>query len=70
MTEVTKVARPDCVEEKHLTFLDVLQGSGVTNMFGGGSYLQKHQGVNRRDATTILTYWMASYGEREHPAAH
>ncbi len=64
------IERPEIVEEKHLIFLDVVQGSGVTNMFGAGSYLEEHHDLNRRDASTVLQYWMASYEEREHPAAH
>ena len=64
-----KIERPDCVEDGHLIFLDVLQGTGATNMFGAASYLQEHQEVSRRDSHTILRYWMESYEEREHPAA-
>ena len=64
-----KIERPDCVEDKHLIFLDCLQGTGVTNMFGASVYLVRHQDVSRRDSHTILSYWMESYGEREHPAA-
>ena len=65
-----KIERPDIVEDSHLIFLDVLQGTGATNMFGAGSYLEEHQELSRRDARTVLKYWMQSYGEREHPAAH
>jgi len=61
--------RPEVVKDSHLTFLDCLQRSGVTNMFGAGAYLQEHCDLDRRDAHTVLSYWMESYDER-HPAAH
>ena len=35
-----KVERPDIVTDEHLEYLDDLRESGVTNMFGAGSYLE------------------------------
>ena len=61
--------RPNCVTDSHLTFLDLLRGSGVTQMFDAAPYLVQQCGVARRDAHIIVQYWMDSYGEREHPAA-
>ena len=57
---------PEGVEEEHLVYLDNLRESGVTNMWGAGAYLQSRFAVKRKDATTILMYWMESFEER-HP---
>lgn len=58
--------RPEVVEDEHLTYLDNLRESGVTNMFGATPFIQKRFGVDKKDAKTILMYWMDSFGER-HP---
>lgn len=60
------IERPEVVDESHLEYLDELRESSVTNMFGAGSYLEDEFGINRRDARTILMYWMESFNER-HP---
>lgn len=60
------IDRPTIVTDKHLTFLDKLRESGKTNMFGAGSYVQERFGVSRKDASTIVVYWMQSFEER-HP---
>lgn len=60
------VERPEIVEEEHLDYLDALRESGATNMFGAGSYLERDYCLGRREARTILAYWMESFAER-HP---
>lgn len=60
-----KIDRPQIVEDKHLIFLDKLRESGVTNMFGAGSYIPKIPYVDKEDARIILKYWMDSFGERD-----
>ena len=61
------IDRPTVVEDSHLTYLDDLRESGVTNMFGAGQYIEAtFSELNRREASTILGYWMESFGER-HP---
>ena len=62
------IARPDVVEDEHLTFLDALRNSGVTNMWGAGDYLEEHKDLNYKDAEIVLLYWMKSYSERQHNA--
>jgi hypothetical protein len=52
------------VEQSHLEYLDNLRESGVTNMFGAGQYLESTFDLNRRDARTVLGYWMESFEER------
>ena len=61
-----KIKRPELVSDEHLTFLDALRESSVVNMFGAGSYLEDHFGLDRSGARTILQYWMESFEER-HP---
>ena len=60
------VTRPSVVENYHLVYLDTLRESGVANMFGASPYLQHEFGLDRKDAKTILLYWMQSFEER-HP---
>lgn len=47
-------------------YLDELRASGVTNMFGAVPYLQVQFDVRRAEATTLLSEWMNTFGER-HP---
>lgn len=62
------IDRPSIVEDNHLTYLDDLRESGVTNMFGASAYLERtFSELNRNEAHDILGYWMDSFGER-HPA--
>lgn len=45
-------------------FLDVVRSSGVTNMFGAGSYIQEHFGVSKYEARDFLSVWMKTFSER------
>ena len=45
-------------------FLDVVRSSGVTNMFGAGSYIQEHFGVTKYEARDFLSEWMKTFSER------
>ena len=57
--------KPDKCEEKHLIFLDRLRESGVTNMLGGGMYLQQtYPKLSKNDAKAILVYWMDTFSDR------
>ena len=51
-------------KEKIFKFLDGLQESGVTNMFGASSFLSKRFGTNRQDSISILAEWMETWEER------
>jgi len=62
----TKIERPDIVTDKHLVYLDNLRDSGVTNMWGASSYLERDTDLNHGDAKVVLAYWMKSFIER-HP---
>lgn len=63
---MTAVEKPEIVTDEHLEYLDDLRESGVTNMFGAGAYLEDEFSIGRREARTILAYWMESFTER-HP---
>ena len=43
------------------TYLDDLRESGVTNMFGAGSYLEAEYGLNRNEAKDVLMRWMRNF---------
>ena len=58
--------KPAIVAEEHLKYLDELRDSVVTNMYGAGSFLQEEFNLGRKDAHTVLKYWMNSFSER-HP---
>lgn len=45
-------------------FLDILRASGVTNMFGAGSYIQDQFGIGKAEARQFLSEWMRTFGER------
>lgn len=62
----TPIERPEIVTDDHLIYLDELRESGETNMFGARPYLIEEFDLPKSDAGTILSYWMASFGER-HP---
>lgn len=47
----------------HFAFLDQLQKSGLTNMFGAVPYLEQVYGMSNDHATTILAQWMAQKEE-------
>ena len=52
-------------EEKHLIYLDSLRESGVTNMFGAGTYLRERFSVTKMESHAILHYWMETFEERQ-----
>ena len=59
------MSRPELVTEEHLTYLDNLRDSGVTNMFGASSYLVSEFNVSQPEARDILLYWMNSFGRED-----
>ena len=60
---MSKSKRPAMVTTEHLTYLDDLRESGVTNMYGAGIYVQSEFALSKPEATHILTYWMESFGK-------
>lgn len=57
------MVRPNIVKDEHLTFLDSLRESGITNMFGARPYLIEEFGVSKSDASKVLSYWMDTFGK-------
>jgi hypothetical protein len=55
---------PKGVEEKHLTYLDRLRESGVTNMFGASPYLSRRFSLDRKQASAVLSFWMETFSQR------
>ena len=51
--------------QEHKDYLDDLRESGVTNMFGAGSYLESAFGLTRGNAREILKSWMDSFGKEK-----
>jgi len=59
--------KPTALTDEHLTFLDELRESGETNMFGAAPYLlAEFPDLSKGDGREIVSYWMATFGER-HP---
>lgn len=59
------IERPAFIKDEYLTYLDELRESGETNMFGAVPYLMDEFDFSKQDAKTVLSYWMASFGERK-----
>lgn len=66
MAEQTEQLILSDFEEEAFKYLDNLRESGVTNMFGAGSYLEFEFGIDKREARQILTKWMSTFSQR-HP---
>lgn len=56
--------KPEGLTEDHLYYLDLLRETGVTNMFGAGSWVAKEFGIDTDTANEYLKYWMRTFGER------
>ena len=44
-------------------YLDKLRESGITNMFGAGSFIQDEFGVDQKEASELLSGWMKGFGK-------
>lgn len=53
---------------KYFEYLDNLRESGVTNMYGAGSYLTSAFALGNEAAENVLTAWMDTFS-LETPAA-
>ena len=53
-------------KEEVFLYLDRLRESGVTNMWGAGSYIEMSFEVTERESTKLLVEWMETFSER-HP---
>ena len=57
--------RPEFITDEHLEYLDDLRESGITNMYGAGSFLVDTFELNPKIAKAILTYWMKTFGNED-----
>jgi len=57
--------KPDFVTDEHLEYLDALRESGITNMFGAASYINRDFGMNMEKSTETLCYWMDTFSDRQ-----
>lgn len=48
-------------EKEYFDYLELLRDSGVTNMFGAGSYLEEAFDLSRSEARKVLVSWMESF---------
>ena len=55
------MSRPAFITTEHLEYLDELRESGVTNMFGAGTYVEKRFEIDSVPAKKILMYWMQTF---------
>tara|TARA_R110001632_G_scaffold1417_13_gene6278 strand:- start:153 stop:347 length:195 start_codon:yes stop_codon:yes gene_type:complete len=49
--------------KEHFIFLNILQESGVTNMFGASPYLVEHCDLDGANPREVLINWMDNYQE-------
>ena len=50
--------------EEILNYLDALQDSGDTNMFGAGQYVESAYGLSRNEASNVVVHWMETWDAR------
>jgi hypothetical protein len=49
------------IKQEHLTYLDRLRESGITNMWGSRSYVRSKFGLSKEYADNIVQYWMDNF---------
>ena len=58
--------KPDFCTDEHLDFLDDLQESGETNMFGAAPYLREEfDDLTKDEARKITVYWMKTFPRKD-----
>ena len=50
-------------EVEIFTYLNELRESGVTNMYGAGSYLVSEFDMDKYEASNLLSKWMDNFNE-------
>jgi len=48
-------------EKEIFNYLNDLRDSGVTNMFGAGSYIVSEFGIDKIEASKFLSNWMENF---------
>ncbi len=60
----TEVFKPEFMQDKHLSYLNVVRESGLINMFGVAPYLVcEFPELNKRKARAVLSYWMQTFSK-------
>lgn len=67
MTKRDIVKKLDIDLTEMFQYLDVLRKSGVTNMWGAGSYLEGAFNLSNKEAGAVLFVWMETFSEDETP---
>lgn len=58
--EIPKYLEPDMLD-----YLDDLRESGVTNMYGAASYVQREfPQLSKKQSKVVLVYWMNTFSTR------
>jgi len=58
--------KPKNLKDEHLEFLDGLRESGITNMYGSGSYLREEfSDIDDCESHEIVRYWMETFSDRQ-----
>ena len=66
MDKERSINKPEGIEEEHLNYLDKLQRSGSTNMFGADRFLlARFPALAEETALSYVVYWMETYGVRQ-----
>ena len=50
-------------EKEVMEFLNILRGSGATNMFGATPYVIEEFGLDKSEARRILSLWMSNFND-------
>ncbi len=50
-------------EKEMFIYLNDLRDSGITNMFGAGTYLKDAFEIDRKEANRVLTLWMQNFNQ-------
>lgn len=56
MKEITKERK-----KKMFEYLEILRDSGITNMYGAGSYLREMFDITKKQSYEVLKEWMDNY---------
>lgn len=51
--------------QKYFEYLDRLRASGVTNMFGSSTYVERHFDISIKAADQIVVKWMETFDEEK-----
>lgn len=59
------ISRSEVIEA--FAYLDDLRESGETNMYGASPYLMRNLGLDKKDASKLLSGWMQTFDGETSP---